>query len=71
MTSFTEETFMISIAEYHHPAGHVAEHQAFGVLGDLCDSCADDDFDDDAAEVRRMIELSGMIGLECGLLGGE
>ena len=29
------------------------------------------DFDGDAAEIRRMIELSGMIGLECSVLQGD
>jgi hypothetical protein len=30
-----------------------------------------DDFDDDAAEICRMIELSGMIGLDCSVLQGD
>lgn len=36
--------------------------------GDLADDCPYDDPDGDIAEICRMIELSGMIGLECGLL---
>ena len=63
---------MIIHAGYRHPVSHVVEREASRLLGgDLADSCLDDDIDDDAAEICRMIELSGMIGLECGLLGGE
>lgn len=34
---------------------------------DLADDCPNGDSDGDIAEICRMIELSGMIGLECGL----
>ena len=62
---------MIIHAEYRNHVSHAVEREASLLLrGDLTDS-PDDDTDDDAAEICRMIELSGMIGLECGLLGGE
>ena len=51
---------------------HAVEREASRPLwGELADSCPENDTDADTAEICRMIELSGMIGLECGLLGGE
>ena len=51
---------------------HAVEREASHLLqGDLSDNDPDGDTDGDRAEVCRMIELSGMISLECGLLGGE
>jgi hypothetical protein len=38
------------------------------VLGECMDGASEDLRDAEAAEVRRMIELSGMIGLECRLI---
>ena len=63
---------MIIHALYGNHVSHAVEREASRLLrGDLADSCLDDDTDGDAAEICRMIELSGMISLECGLLGGE
>jgi hypothetical protein len=62
---------MIIRAEYRNHVSHTFEREAALLLrGDLADSPGDDT-DDDAAEICRMIELSGMISLECGLLGSE
>ena len=63
---------MIIHAWYRNPVSHALKQEGSRLLrGDLADSCPDDDTDGDTAEICRMIELSGMIGLECGLLGGE
>jgi hypothetical protein len=52
--------------------GHAVEPEALHLLrGGLADSCPDGDADADTAEICRMIELSGMISLECGLLVAE
>jgi len=63
---------MIIHAWCSNPVGHAIEEDASGLLrGDLAGDCPDDDTDGDTAEICRMIQFSGMIGLECGLLGGE
>jgi hypothetical protein len=63
---------MIIRASYPNRVSHAVEQEASRILrGYLADSCPDDDTDGDTAEICRMIELSGMISLECGLLGGE
>jgi hypothetical protein len=61
----------VIIHTWHCDTGSPAPEPELAVPRDLVDAFSDDDFDDDAAEICRMIELSGMIGLECGLLEGE
>ena len=39
--------------------------------GEPSGDVVDDEFDGDTAEICRMIELSGMIGLECSVLQGD
>jgi hypothetical protein len=66
-----EETVMIVQAHYHEHISYSAERAASRALhGESPADCDDDDFDGDAAEICRMIELSGMIGLECSVLQG-
>lgn len=61
---------MIIHAGYRSRVSHVVERRGSPLFGeDLADSFHDDDFDDGTAEICRMIELSGMIGMECKLLG--
>jgi hypothetical protein len=63
---------MIIHAGHSIHVSHAVEREDSRLLrGALADSSPDDEYDDDTAEICRMIELSGMIGLECGLLGGE
>ncbi|TMH27399.1 MAG: hypothetical protein E6H66_23530 [Betaproteobacteria bacterium] len=63
---------MIINAQYPNHISYAVEREASRLLlGELADDCPDDDLDGDTAEICRMIELSGMIGLECGLLEGE
>ena len=64
---------MIINAQYRSHVGYAGGREAYRLLlGELADDCPDgDDLADDAAEICRMIELSGMIGLECGLLEGN
>ena len=63
---------MIVHAQYRNPVSHALEQEPSGLLWeDVADNCPGDDIDGDTAEICRMIEFSGMIGLECGLLGGE
>jgi hypothetical protein len=63
---------MIINAQYRNHVSYASEREASRLLlGELADDGLDDDLAGDAAEVCRMIELSGMIGLECGLLEGE
>ena len=63
---------MIIDASYRNHMSHAVEREASHLLqGDLSDNDPDGDTDGDRAEVCRMIELSGMISLECGLLRGE
>ncbi len=63
---------MIIHAWCRNPVSHTLEQEASRLLrGDLADNCPDDDADGDTAEICRMIQFSGMISLECGLLGGE
>jgi hypothetical protein len=61
----------VIIHTWHCDTGSPAPELEMAVPRGLVDAFSDDDFDDDAAEICRMIELSGMIGLECGLLEGE
>ena len=59
-------------ASRRNPVSHALEHEASCLLGeDLADNWPDDDTDGDTAEICRMIQFSGMISLECELLGGE
>ena len=63
---------MIIHAWYPNHVGRAIEPDVSRLLpGDLDESCPGDDTDGDTAEICRMIELSGMISLECGLLEGE
>jgi hypothetical protein len=69
-----EEAVMIVQAQYRERVSHSEERAAPRELhaGDFDAGDFDsDDFDADAAEIRRMIELSGMIGLECSVLAGD
>ena len=62
---------MIVQAQYREHISHSVERAASRELQEELAGDFDagdfeaDDFDGDAAEIRRMIELSGMIGLEC------
>ena len=58
---------MITNAKYRNHVSYLGPETS-RVPGELADECLDDDVAGDATEVRRMIELSGMIGVECGLL---
>ena len=62
---------MIIHAEYRHHISYAIEREASLLLRGELDDSPVDDVDDDAAEICRMIELSGMIGLECVLLASE
>jgi len=63
---------MIIDASYRNHISHAVEREASHLLpGDLSDNDPDGATDGDTDEVFRMIELSGMISLECGLLHGE
>ena len=58
---------MIIDFQYRNHISYAVERDASQrLLGDPVDG-SDDDFGADAAEVRRMIELSGMVGPECGV----
>ena len=53
---------------YRNHVSHTGEPEASRPFrGHFAADCPDDDSDGDIAEICRMIELSGMIGLECGL----
>ena len=63
---------MIINVQYPNHISYAVEREAHRLLlGELADDCLDDDLAGDAGEICRMIELSGMIGLECGLLEGK
>jgi len=63
---------MIVQAQYREHISYSAERAASRELqGEPAADFDADDYDDDAAEVCRMIELSGMIGLECSVLQGD
>ena len=67
-----EETVMIVNALYRNHVSYAVEREASRrLLGELARGYPNDDVDSDTAEIRRMVELSGMIGLECGLLERE
>ena len=72
-----EEAVMIVQAQYREHISHSVERAASRELQEELAGDFDagdfeaDDFDGDAAEIRRMIELSGMIGLECSVLQGD
>src|SRR5262249_5658948 len=72
-----EEAVMIVEAQYREHISRSVERAASRELqeelvGDFdAGDFEADDFDGDAAEIRRMIELSGMIGLECSVLQGD
>lgn len=59
---------MITHTWYRNHLSHTVEREASRPYrDDLADDCPNGDSDGDIAEICRMIELSGMIGLECGL----
>lgn len=63
---------MIVHVRYRNPVSHALKQEGSGLLWeDTACSSPGDDTDTDTAEICRMIEFSGMIGLECGLLGRE
>ena len=63
---------MMINAQYPDHISYAFEREAsLLLLGELADDCFDDDLAGDAAEICRMIDLSGMIGLERGLLEGK
>ena len=63
---------MIINAQYRNHVSYAVEREASRLLlGEIAGDCPDVDPSGDAAEVFRMIELSGMIGMECGLLECE
>jgi hypothetical protein len=69
---FVEETAMITNAQYPDHISHAVKRESSRLLlEELADDWLDDDLASDAAEICRMIELSGMIGLECQLLEGK
>ena len=69
---FIKEIVMIINAQFRNHVSHAAEREASRLLpGDPAGDYPDDDLSGDTAEICRMIEMSGMIGLECGLLDGE
>jgi len=62
---------MIVDAQYRNHVSHLVGRRPTRVLPGELDDCLDDDLACDPADVRRMIELSGIIGLDCRLLGGD
>jgi len=63
---------MFDHARYCDHQSYAFEQEASRLLrGELSVDFADDEFDGEAAEICRMIELSGMIGLECSVLQGD
>jgi hypothetical protein len=52
----------------HVAQGVSANEASHRFPDDLATDCLDDEADGDIAEIRRMIELSGMIRAECMLL---
>ena len=63
---------MIVQAQYREHISYSVERAASRQLqGEPPADFDDGDFDGDAAEICRMIELSGMIGLECSVLQGD
>jgi len=69
---FFEEAVMIVQAQYCEHISYSAELAASRALhGEPASDLDTGNFDDDAAEICRMIELCGMIGLECSVLQGD
>jgi hypothetical protein len=67
-----EEAVMIVQVQYREHISYSAERAASSELqGEPAGDFDADDYDGDAAEICRMIELSGMIGLECSVLQGD
>ena len=63
---------MIVQAQYREHISYSVERAVSRQLqGESPADFDDDDFDGDAAEICRMIELCGMIGLECSVLQGD
>jgi hypothetical protein len=63
---------MIVQAQYREHISHSVERAASRELQEEpAGHIEADDFDADAAKVCRMIEMSGMIGLECSVLQGD
>ena len=63
---------MIVQAQYREHISYSVERAVSRQLhGEPAGDFGADDFDGDAAEICRMIELSGMVGLECSVLLGD
>ena len=60
---------MIVDAQYRNHQSHSIEREISGQLyGEPAGDFLDYEYDESAAEICRMIELSGMVGLECDIL---
>jgi hypothetical protein len=60
---------MIVDAHYRNHHSHAVEREISSQLyGDPAGDFLDHEYDESAAEICRMIELSGMVGLECDIL---
>jgi hypothetical protein len=71
-SDFLEEDVMIVHALYRDHISYAVEREVSRqVAGDRSGGLPDHDFDETAAEICRMIELSGMIGLDCNLLPAD
>jgi len=63
---------MIVQAQYREHISYSVERAVSRQLqGEPAADFDNHDFDGDAAEICRMIELCGMIGLECSVLQGD
>ena len=63
---------MIVHAPYRDHISYAVEREASRqLMGDLSGEFTEHDFDAAAAEICRMVELSGMVGLECNLLQSD
>jgi len=62
---------MIQASYRNHVSYAVEREVSRQIIGDKAGDVPDCDFDDADAEICRMIELSGMIGLECDILQSD
>ncbi|MEO8674817.1 MAG: hypothetical protein ABI569_04510 [Casimicrobiaceae bacterium] len=63
---------MMIQASYRNHVSYAVEREVSRQLnGDTSGDFPDCGFDDADAEICRMIELSGMVGLECDILQGD
>jgi len=63
---------MLANTLYRDHVSYAVEREVSRQLrGDDSGDLTHDEFDGDTAEICRMIELSGMIGLECNVLQGD